>query len=153
MATTNGIPDGHGPNIPIRSQFNVCRTVSGSPVAVDADPVDEVDDLARLVNCRGLETLLVSVEVTGGTSATVGLVLYDEGATELDSGLGAGEVHSAQLSTTSTVTTAGRTQLIEFDVHGLRAFPIVTAVDNTGSDVTKVVFRIAAGKPLRIGEV
>ena len=149
MATTNGIPDGHGPNSALRSEFNVCRTVTGVPVTADPDPV--VSTLAELVNCHGLETVLFSVEVTGGTSATVGFVAHDEGASELDSSLGAGEIQSTQFSTTQTVTTAGRPQLIELEAHGLQVLPIVTAVNNTGSNVTKVVFRVAAGRASRIG--
>ena len=154
MATTNGIPDGHAPNVLIVGQFNLCRSTDGA----DTVPIAQANP-DGFVNTSGFETALFAVSVTGGTSATVAFVAFDEGRTELLRT--AGTYSASEISTyrlpiiggnsvafTATVEDGAADEAVfEVACHGLRVLPIVVSESGSVSDTT---FRVCAGKPQRI---
>ena len=154
MATTNGIPEGQAPNVPTIGQFNLCRSVSGSPASADTVPIAQAD-ASGFVNTKGFETVLFAVSVTAGTSATVAFAAFDEGRTELlrtASTYSASEIATYRLpiiggnsvALTATVDDGAVAEAVfEVVCHGVQVLPIVTAVSGSVTDVT---FRVAGGR-------
>lgn len=124
-------------------EFAVVRSAASAIAADNVTLTDANIDPAQIVDCTGLDTILVGCEITGGTGPTMTIeALFRDSDTDVATGsrwkrilLGAAPgVTPAALGAETTGALAPYTQLAELRVFGWsRVFLRITAVANATS--------------------